>query len=54
MVDYKEYTDCINLFINTNINGWRFKSHPDYCGILEHVTKEQGNGYLFFIISSKL
>ena len=34
------------MFVNSDINGWQFKSHPDYRYMLEHVSAEQGYKYL--------
>jgi hypothetical protein len=48
---YKEYTDYIETFIDLNLDNteWVFKSHPKYIYMLEHVTQEDGNKYLFEI-----
>ena len=46
---YTNYTNYINSFVETDIQTWTFKSHYEYCGILEHVSESQGKEYLFHI-----
>jgi len=46
---YDNYTNYIKSFLDTNINDWIFKRNPEYCGILEHVSENQGNEYLIEI-----
>ena len=44
---YNNYLNYIESFINdSDISNWRFKSHPDYCRILEHVNADSGYSYL--------
>lgn len=46
---YTDYTNYIESILTDDINKWTFKSHPDYCFVLEHVSKEEGNSYMFEI-----
>ena len=43
---YNTYVNYIKMFVNSDINSWQFKSHPDYRYMLEHVSAEQGYKYL--------
>lgn len=46
---YDEYTDYIKQFIDNEISQWNFKSNTRYSAILEHISKNQGDDYLFEI-----
>jgi hypothetical protein len=47
---YNEYINYIKSFVyTTDINEWSFKSHHAYREILEHVTKNIADAYLFEI-----
>ena len=44
---YDNYLKYIESFVdNSDISTWHFKSHPDYCSILEHV--DVNFGYQYF------
>ena len=43
---YNNYEDCISSFVNDNINDWTFKSNTEYCLVLEHVKRNQGEMYI--------
>jgi len=43
---FEDYTNCIESFVETDVNEWSFKSNPTYCYILEHVTEALGVLYL--------
>lgn len=43
---YNNYTDCIKSFVYTDVNDWTFKSNTEYCLILEHVKRTQGEMYI--------
>jgi hypothetical protein len=43
---YDAYTNYIKSFINSDITTWNFKTNGYYTEILEHVTKQYGDGYL--------
>ena len=47
---YASYANYIDCFINTPISTWSFKSNPLYTVMLEHVTKDYGDQYLFEIL----
>lgn len=46
---YDNYTNYIKSFIHDEISEWKFKSDPHYNSILEHLSKTQGDNYLFEI-----
>jgi hypothetical protein len=46
---YDKYARYIDTFIDSDVETWEFKSHPDYRYMLEHVTEEQGIAYLIAI-----
>jgi putative sugar O-methyltransferase len=46
---YDTYTNYIKSFIDSDIEQWIFKSHPEYCYVLEHVSKVYGDFYLMEI-----
>jgi len=44
---YKQYSDFVGKLLQDGSQDLgNFKSHPDYTYMLEHVTKEQGEGFL--------
>ncbi len=49
IIIYEKYINCINSFINNDIDSWSFKSNPDYCEVLEHVSENLGREYLLEI-----
>ena len=46
---YDTYTNYIKSFIDSDVEQWIFKSHPEYCYVLEHVSKVYGDFYLMEI-----
>jgi len=46
---YNNYLNFITSIIENNISNIKFKSNPEYNGILEHVSIEQGVEYLSLI-----
>ena len=46
---YDNYINYIKSIVNSDIKELRFKSNPLYCGILEHISENQGYEYLFEI-----
>lgn len=50
MIDYSPYSNYVESIIQSG-NLTSFKSHPNYNYMLEHVSKIQGDKYLYFIKS---
>jgi hypothetical protein len=48
---YSNYISSIKNIITNNINTISFKNNVEYNGILEHVSKKQGEQYLSYIIT---
>lgn len=49
-INYNNYINYINSFINIDINLWNFKSNLYYRQILEHISENEGLEYLNCII----
>lgn len=49
--NYDIYTNYINSILHQDVEQWSFKSAPEYCWVLEHVSEEQGYSYLNEIIT---
>jgi hypothetical protein len=47
--EYKSYTDKIQDILNDDKLIYQFKSIPEYQRVLEHISKEDGEKYLFWI-----
>lgn len=48
MIDYSPYANYVELICQSG-NLSSFKSHPNYNYMLEHVSKKQGDEYMYFI-----
>ena len=52
MINYDNYVNCINYNLTLNPDDWEFKSNINYTGTLEHVSREEGDKYLYKIRSN--